>query len=305
MSFSSDTKTELCRQNISRRCCALAEIYGVLLYCNDFSPRSLRIITENRAFAERVGRLMRKAFSFFPDTVTPPDRPGKQIITVEDPEKLRRIHAAYGQDDRIGPSLHINFAVLEEDCCRIAFLRGVFLAGGSVIDPEKRYHLEMVTSHLHVSRELEALMREVGFEARSTARCGNYVTYFKQREKIEDFLTAVGAPVAAMAIMNAAVERSLRNRVNRRVNCDAANLDKAVDAALTQLDAIHRLEAASGLESLPEHLQQTAKLRLDNPEMTLSELAEAAVPPVTKSCMSHRLRRIIQLSQDLPEAAQS
>ncbi len=298
MSFSSDTKTELCRLPVNRRCCALAEIYGILLYCNAFSPRGVRIITENRAFADRIGRLLRKGFSFSYDAASPPDRPGKRVITIDDPDKLHRIHAAYGQDERGGPSLHINFAVLEEDCCRVAFLRCVFLAGGSVIDPEKRYHLELVTSHLYVSRELEALMREVGFEARSTARSGNYVTYFKQREKIEDFLTAIGAPVAAMAIMNAAVERSLRNRVNRRVNCDAANLDKSVDAALTQLEAIRRIEAAAGLESLPEHLRQTAALRLAYPEMTLAQLAEAAVPPVTKSCMSHRLRRIIELSQE-------
>lgn len=133
---------------------------------------------------------------------------------------------------------HVNFAVLEEPCCRAAFLRGAFLAGGSVTDPRKAYHLELSTSHYNVSREVPALMREAGFQPKEATRKANYIAYFKQSERIEDFLTAIGAPLAAMEIMNAKLEKNLRGSVNRRVNCDAANLDKAVEAAQVQLEAI-------------------------------------------------------------------
>ena len=195
-------------------------------------------------------------------------------------------------------SLHINFGLLEEDCCRTSFLRGVFLAGGSVTDPAKRYHMEFVTSHYKVSRELEALMMDMGFQSRATTRTGNFVTYFKQSEHIEDLLTLLGAPVAAMDIMSAKVEKNLRNEMNRRVNCDTANVTKAVDAAQDQLAAIRRLREREQLDGLPQKLQETALMRETYPEMTLSQLAETFDPPLTKSCLNHRLRKIMELAKE-------
>jgi DNA-binding protein WhiA len=143
---------------------------------------------------------------------------------------------------------------------------------------------------------MEVLLLDAGFQPKRTTRNANYITYFKQSESIEDFLTTIGAPVAAMEIMNAKVEKHLRNRVNRRVNCDAANLDKVVDAAQAQLEAIARIESGPGLSSLPERLLQTALLRREYPELNLAQLAAIANPPVTKSCMSHRLRKLIDLA---------
>ena len=203
-----------------------------------------------------------------------------------------------GGDDR-APALHINFGLLEEECCRASFLRGVFFAGGSVTDPAKRYHLELATSHLQVSRELEVLLRECGYPPKSVARNGSFITYFKQSDQIEDFLTLIGAPVAAMSVMSAKLEKDLRNSVNRRLNCDSANLDKAVEAAQEQLESIRKLQRAGLLDQLPDKLQLTAALRLENPELTLSELAEEFDPPVTKSCLNHRLRKITQLAKGL------
>ena len=127
-------------------------------------------------------------------------------------------------------------------------------------------------------------------------RNGSFVTYFKQSDQIEDFLTLIGAPVAAMNVMTAKMEKDLRNSVNRRLNCDSANLDKAVLAAQEQLEAIRLLQEAGVLETLPEKLRETASLRLGNPELTLSELAEQFDPPVTKSCLNHRLRRLLELA---------
>ena len=299
MSFSFDTKNELCRLPVQKLCCARAEAYGILLYCNTFNSGEVRIITENPNFALRLPRLFHRAFSLQFDRRPEPEQPGKLVFQITDPKKLSRIINLLGYDPRQNLALHVNFAMLEEECCRAAFLRGVFFAGGSITDPLKRYHLELTTSHLQVSRELEALLRETGFVPKAVGRGGSFVTYFKQSEHIEDFLTLIGAPVAAMNVMTAKMEKDLRNSVNRRLNCDSANLDKTVEAAQEQMEAIRKLQAAGLLEQLPDKLQQTAGLRLENPELTLSELAEEFDPPVTKSCLNHRLRKLLGLAKDL------
>ena len=248
MSFAAEVKTELCRAPLSRRCCAQAEAYGALLYCNTFRGDEVRIVTENGAFAQRLPALFKKAFKLSFDRL--PQGEGKRVFAVTDPAKLTAIHQTFGAD-RNALALHLNFAAVEESCCRAAFLRGAFLAGGSVTDPRKGYHLELATSHHSVSREVLALMRELGQEPKAAQRKGNAVLYFKQSDRIEDFLTCLGAPVAAMEVMNAKLERDIRGKVNRRVNCDAANLDKAVEAAMSQVEAIRRLEREGVLTALP------------------------------------------------------
>ena len=295
MSFSAEVKTELCRAPLSRRCCAQAEAYGALLYCNTFRGDEVRIVTENGAFAQRLPALFKKAFKLSFDRL--PQGEGKQVFAVTDPAKLTAIHQTFGAD-RNALALHLNFAAVEESCCRAAFLRGAFLAGGSVTDPRKGYHLELATSHHSVSREVLALMRELGQEPKAAQRKGNAVLYFKQSDRIEDFLTCLGAPVAAMEVMNAKLERDIRGKVNRRVNCDAANLDKAVEAAMSQVEAIRRLEREGVLTALPDKLREVAALRLAHPEDTLSQLAERCDPPITKSALNHRLRKLVELGRE-------
>lgn len=294
MSFAGEVKTELCRAHLNRRCCARAEMYGVLLYCNTFNTREIRIMTESDAFAKRIPMLFKKAFHL---TVPPvPEGEGKRTFIFSDEAALRMIAESYG-DEPGALAHHVNFAVLEDQCCWAAFLRGAFLAGGSVTDPLKGYHLEIGTSHLHVSREVPALMAEAGFEPKQAQRKSNYISYFKKSGAIEDFLTTIGAPVAAMEVMNAKLEKGLRGGVNRRVNCDAANLDKVVEAAMVQIEAIHRLQESGQLETLPEKLQETARLRLEYPADTLSQLSQRCDPPVTKSALNHRLRKLVELGQ--------
>ena len=295
MSFALEVKSELCRTPLSRRCCAQAEAYGVLLYCNTFHAEQARIVTEHEAFAQRLPLLFKKAFKLTFDRF--PQGGGKQTFSIENPAKLAVLHQAFGSDLR-ALALHLNFAMVEEACCRSALLRGAFLAGGSVTDPRKGYHLELATSHHSVSREVLALMRELDQEPKSAQRKGNAVIYFKQSEKIEDFLTCVGAPLAAMEVMNAKLERDLRGKVNRRVNCDAANLDKAVEAAMSQVEAIRRLEKAGTLIILPDKLREAAALRLAHPEDTLAQLAQRCDPPITKSALNHRLRKLVELGRE-------
>ena len=296
MSFSFETKQELCRVPLRKVCCARAEAYGILLYCNTFQPGEIRIITENPLLAARLPKLFHRAFHLRFDTLPEPDAPGKYVFRFTSPDKLRRVISVLGYEPRQTPVLHINFAMLEEDCCRAAFLRGAFFAGGSVIDPRKRYHLELMTSHAQVGRELEALLRELDFPSKALTRNGAFITYFKRSGEIADFLRLIGAPDAAKRLLTAQAEKRLRNSVNRRLNCDTANVDKSVEASREQAEAIRKLRAAGRLETLSDKLQLTAALRLEYPELSLSELAAEFDPPITKSCLNHRLRKLTELA---------
>jgi len=293
VSFSSDVKAELCKQSISRYAVALAEVYGALLYCNTFSAWEVRVITGNTAFAERLPKLVKKAFALnFDEISDAADKRRSFVIT--DRKKIEKIFAAYGYDANSVLSHHINLSVLEEADSASAFIRGAFLAGGSITNPAKGYHLELVTDHQSVSRETVSILQEMGFEPKTASRSGHYITYFKQSEIIEDLFTLLGAPISAMEIMSAKVEKDMRSAVNRRVNCDNANADKIVSAAFEQLEAIRRLD----ISALPEKLRETAQLRINNPEFSLADLAGLCNPPVTKSCMSHRLRKLASLAEE-------
>ncbi|NLT15490.1 MAG: DNA-binding protein WhiA [Clostridiales bacterium] len=300
MSFSNSTKAELCRDQLARKCCALAESYGLLLYCNTFSARDIKIITESRELAKRLPRLIRRAFGLAFDISPPLDNESeagakvvKQTFIINQPEKLQAILETFGFAGSRLVAHHINLGVLEDECCRASFMRGAFLAGGSVTDPAKRYHLELVTDHYNVSRETYSLLLEMGFEPKEAKRKGNFVNYFKQSSAIEDFLTTIGAPLSAMSLMSQKVEKDMRNSINRKVNCDTANVSKTVDAALLQIEAIGRIAAATGLDSLPDKLRETAARRLENPELSLNELAD--LMSITKSCLNHRLRKLVEL----------
>lgn len=298
MSFSSEAKAELCQARVDKKCCAIAECYGALLYCNTFSPREIRLITASDGFASRLPRLFKKAFSISFDTVPPEGGGGKKSFSITDREKLNQIFSAFGADPDSTLSHHINFGVIEEDCCRTSFVRGAFLAGGSVTDPEKRYHLELATPHHSVSREAFSVLLDMGFTPKETQRSGNSLLYFKKADAIADFFTTIGAPVTAMNIMTAKVDKEMRNTITRQINCDSANTDKTVAAAQEQMEAIRRIAKTYGLDALPEPLKDAALLRITNPEASLADLAQLSYPPVTKSCLSHRLKKIISLAPE-------
>ena len=301
MSFSSNVKAELCKDSLSKKSCAVAEGYGVLLYCNTFSSTEIRIITESRDFAARLPRLFKKAFGITFDQEPAAHDRGKLQFAISSEDKIAKIFETLQMDLKASLTLHVNFGMLEEEAECMAYLRGAFLAGGSVTDPAKRYHLEMTTSHYKVSRETCALLIECGFSPKELSRGGNNILYFKQSDYIEDFLTAIGAQVSAMGVMEAKVEKDLRNGVNRRVNCETANLTKVVDASMGQMAAIRALEEAGDLDKLPGKLRETALLRRENPEATLQELAAMLNPPITKSAINHRMRKLLELARALEE----
>ena len=297
MSFSSDAKAELCQLRIDKKSVAAAECYGVLLYASCFSAREARIITASDAFTQRLPRLFRRAFSLDFDAVPEAGKGGKKTFLISDRDKLARVFSAFGADPASTLTHHVNFGALEDEGCLEAFVRGAFLAGGSVTDPDKRFHLELATAHQSVSREMYTVLLDLGFSPKESSRQGNALLYFKKADAIADFFTTLGAPVTAMGIMTAKVEREMRNTVIRQINCDSANTDKTVAAAQEQIEAIRRYAREFGLESLPEPLHGTALLRITNPEASLADLARLSLPPVSKSCLSHRLRKIMELAK--------
>ena len=299
LSFSAGVKAELSKLIPQKKCCALAEAFGVLLFCNTFTAEQVKIVTESRDFAVMLPKLFRRAFGFDFDEFPSLASPGKLVFQILDREKLTRIMDSYGFDPEETLALHVNLPVVEEECCRNAFLRGAYLAGGSVTDPGKGYHMEIATIHHSVARETYALMQEIlGFYPKLAPRGGSQVLYLKHSDLISDCLTFLGAPVAAMGIMEAKLEKELKNRVNRRCNCDDANTSKVVDAAQGQLNAIRILRERGQLETLPEKYLQAAIARENNPEASLTELAAMMVPPITKPAMNNRMKRLMAMAKE-------
>lgn len=299
ISFSGSVKTEICRSFPQKHCCALAQCFGILLFCNSFAPDGIRIITESREFAGMLPRLFKKAFGVSFDILPDIEALGKLTFQITQADKIAAIMKAYGFDPADTLSLHINLPIVEEDCCKTAFLRGAFLAGGSVTDPSKGYHLELATTHHSVAREAYTFMQDVlGFYPKSAQRGGGQVLYLKHSELISDCLTFLGAPIAAMGIMEARLEKELNNKVNRRCNCDDANTSKVVEAAQEQITAIRVLRERGLIESLPAKLKQAAAAREENPESSLTELALMMEPPITKPAMNHRLKKLVQMAKE-------
>ncbi len=299
ISFSAAAKAEICRLIPQKQCCALAECFGVLLFCNSFGDDGIRIITESREFAYILPKLFKKAFDVEFDSFPSLYSPGKLVFQIVEPEKIDCIMDACGFSRGSTLALHLNLPMVEENCCKGSFLRGAFLAGGSVTDPEKGYHLELTTTHHSVARETYTLMHEsLGFYPKTAARGGGQVLYLKQSELISDFLTFLNAPVAAMGIMEARLEKELNNKVNRRCNCDDANTSKVVEAAQEQLAAIRILRERGGIDKLPQKIQQAVRAREENPEASLTELAALMEPPISKPAMNHRLKKLVAMAQE-------
>ena len=304
MSFAAEIKNELCRTEVDKGCCAMAELLGVLLFANTFSTEQIRIVTESSDFAQRLPKLLRRAVGLSFDSLPTGEGRGKLRFSITEPEKIARIYELCGFSVVNSVSLHVNFALLEKECCKRAFLRGAFLSGGAVTDPEKCYHLELSTVHRNAGREAENLLQDMDLPVKLTERKGCGVLYFKQSESIETFLTTIGCPIGAMAVMEAKINKNWRNIANRKTNCDSANLDKTVAAAGEQIGAIETLRREGVFDSLPEKLRQTAVLREEYPEVNLQELAELHLPPLTKSAVNHRLRKLQRLAVELQSSGE-
>ena len=299
LSFSGSAKEEICRDLPARRCCCQAMAFGVLLFANTFTRSTVRIVTESREFALLLPRVFWRAFKMEFDEFPYMAAPGKLVFQITEPWKLEFIMDAYGFDPDNTLALHVNLSVLEDECCREHFLMGAFLAGGSVTDPGKGYHLEIATGHQAVGREMYALMEEIlGFYPKLAARGANTILYFKQSDQISEMLSRLGAVVCGMGIIEARLEKELNNKVNRRVNCDGANISKVVEAAQAQLTAIRILRERGQFDQLPQKLQEAAEARETEPEASLTELAAMMVPPITKPAMNNRMKKLMKIAEE-------
>jgi DNA-binding protein WhiA len=264
----------------------------MFLYGNRLSPELVRIVTESTAFTTAAVELVRSAFGLEFDSRTAYGKAGKVALSITSDSAIATLYGTFGLEPERDPALHINLSVIECEECRNAFVRGAFLTGGSIADPVKRYHLELTTAHYYVDREMQSLLREFEINPKSSRRGGNCMLYLKRSGEIEDMLTFMGAPLSAMAIMNAKLEKELRSGVSRRVNCDSANAGRIANASVDQIAAIRRIYADGSGDELTPILRRTAELRLKYPEASLAELAQLG--GVSKSGLAHRLSRIMK-----------
>ena len=314
MSFSSRIKEELSRHMSSARHCQIAEIAAILSLCGRIQISgddhySIKIHTENVTVARKCFTLLRKTFNIETDiSIRRNAHLGKnRIYSVcvkqhEDALRVLKATKLLSEDGEIGENLSVvGNVVVQNLCCRRAFLRGAFLASGSISDPEKFYHFEITCASMGKAKQLQGLMASFGIDARIVLRKRYFVVYVKEGSQIVDLLNIMEAPVALMELENIRIVKEMRNTVNRKVNCETANINKTVSAAVKQMEDIRYICDTVGLESLPDNLKEMAKMRLERPEATLKELGEALEPPVGKSGVNHRLRKLSLIAQDIRE----
>ncbi len=299
MSFSSDVKQELTDELSDKVCCRIAEAYGMLLFSHAFNGDHISIQTEQEAVASLYSFLISKLCSVPPpDESTLKRRATLHIRSFPDATVRRRILDRFGHTPQ-EITLRLNRTNLDCDDCARSFLRGAFLACGAVTNPERDYHLEFSVSYYNLSRDLITLLREEGFPAKSAKRGGAYIVYLKESERIEDCLAYLGASRGALEMMSAKIVKNIRNNTNRRFNCENANIDKTVAAAGAHADAIRRIKAAGKLDTLTPELYELARLRMENPDMSLRELGAALNPPLSRSGVNHRLQRLLTIANEL------
>ena len=304
-SFASDVKNALSRTDAERDCCRTAELAALLrmgasMVTDGEHGLGLRFETTSAAVARRVIRLLRAMDASLATSValerTPQLRRRTYIVNIAAGEGVTPLLTRLGFLTG-GETLRTDVQLLRKKCCRAAYLRGAFLGGGSVNRPEARCHLEITAKSAALGRALHTLLRRLHFPVGMTDRRETYVVYLKESDAVMDFLALIGAEEAAEEIEVARNLKEVRAQVNRLVNVETANLQRAVDAAADQLAAIERLAAAGRLAALSEELRETAEMRRAHPEVSMTELA--ALCHISKSGMSHRLRKLCTMAEEV------
>ena len=276
-----------------KRCCIAAELAGLVLFSGKVKNNSIRISTESAAVAKRLVMLSERYFNLSPEIEYGKNSCGCTLPINKITGKI------YLSDSYLTDNPTINPKIIEKDCCRNAFLRGAFLGGGTVIDPNKNYNLEFLTASKALCDDLESLMSKLGLEFKRAKRHTSYVLYAKNSELICDTLTHIGAFNAQMEILNIKIERELRNDLNRAANGETANMDKVITAAAQQIRAIETIEKTIGLENLPDELREVAQLRSRNKDLSLEQLGKKLTPQLSKSGVNHRLKKIIDIADNI------
>lgn len=311
MSFSADTKKELCKAPLKYDELICAEAYGLLLFSKKFSEKEISFRTESNAvtgrfvqiITERTGSVVEVQSSL---TARKTDATLYKV-KIPNENDCRRVFAYFGHDNG-GVSLRINRANIENEQCAAAFLRGAFLTCGSISAPESEYHLEFVVQHKNLSEDLSKLITETTafiseriISPKIMLRRGVYIVYLKDSEDISDMLTLMGASSASMSVMQAKIMKSYNNDNNRKVNSEVANTDKALTAAVKQIRAINILTESGAIQNLSEELREAAQLRVKYPQASLRDLSAMLTVPMSKSGLNHRLNKLIELAKQISD----
>lgn len=311
MSFSGSVKEELLGCIDNARHCRIAEIAAFLAFDGEIvrlpsGEIDLRVSSENESLVRKYFTLLEKTFTMG-NSVSIDDRITKKnnrfVVELEEPESAVKILQAVKLlgNDRTPQVLDalVNQMVVQRNCCRRAFIRGAFLCAGSISDPEKFYHFEIVCGSKAKAVQLMELIQSFEVDAKIVQRKKYYVVYVKEGAQIVELLGIMGAGVSLMNLENVRILKDMRNTVNRKVNCETANINKTVNAAVKQVEDILYIRDTAGLDSLPENLEEAALLRLEYPQASLKELGALLSTPVGKSGINHRLRKICSIANEL------
>jgi len=312
MSFSGNVKDELAGHVTTARHCQIAELAAILQFCGrivrtESGENALCVNAENETVLKKCFTLLRKTFNIEKSTIKSDEISGIKLehstITIFDSVLVWNIFQTlklvgengifYGFDEPISPML------IKNSCCRRAFLRGAFLCTGSMSDPVKGYHLELVTDNERKAFQLQQVIREFELDAKIIRRKKYFVVYLKEGSNIVDFLNICEAHVSLMQFENERIVKEMRNSINRRVNCETANISKTVNAAAKQISDIEKIRDRIGFSNLPENLREMAIVRMEYPDASLKELGQYLVPPVGKSGVNHRLRKLGEIADGI------
>ena len=293
MSFSSDVKKELCAIGCENDCCQRAEAYGILYFGRAFSKNEISIMTDYDFVAQKYKNAIKYLSQCEPEEIV--SKSGKITVSVNSKDERMDIlnELGYSGNEHTMRLLTTN---IEDECCFGAFVRGVFLACGIITDPKKEYHLEFDIAFKSKSRDFVELFEDFEATPKISDRNGINLVYFKDSYHIENILAVMGAHNSFLTLVNEKIFKDVRNKVNRKVNCDNANIKKTCAAAASQIHAIEKLMESGKFDELPPELKELAKLRLDNPEMPLSELGANLSTPISRSGVNHRLKKLLELA---------
>lgn len=311
MSFSSEVKEELSRQFHKSRHCQIAEIASILSFTGKLEEAEdeqiLRVYTENLSLARKYFMLMKKTFQVNPNIAVRQNvylhKSRTFVISLSGQEEVKKVLQAVKwlneKSEDIRSQELVSRRLVQNTCCRRAFIRGAFLSAGSMSDPEKSYHFEIVCTSEAKARQLMEIINSFDMDAKIVARKKNYVVYLKEGSQIVDMLNIMEAHVSLLNLENVRILKEMRNSVNRQVNCETANINKTVSAAVKQVEDIRFIQSTRGLDSLPDNLREIALIRLEYPQAPLKELGTFLEPPVGKSGVNHRLRKICEIAEDI------
>lgn len=298
MSFSQDVKNEIVQKKITRECCALAASYGIACFGRYFDSKGLVLHTELLGVAQYAKRLF--GICGVHGAIITKERPSGPLyeFKVDDPQEVdKMLKLFHCEEEQV--SRHIDPRLIRCGHCFSAFVASAFLCCGTMTDPSKEYNLEFLCPRYNLAKDLEGILAEHVFTPRRTVRKGVNVIYVKASEQVADLLTFMGAGGAAMQIMDHKMFKELRNKTNRLNNCEMANIDKVVTANVAARRAIEYLQENGDFDALPAPLRQAAQLRLDWPDLSLAQLVQKSPEPISKSGLSHRLKKLEQLADEL------